>query len=432
MPAPWIPAAALRLAIRYGPPEPRLHLRLGHHLAESGRPEAAAEAFSAAVALDGSQPQWHFRLGWVREQARQWDAAAEAYAAAVALDGTQPQWHFRLGRVHQRAGRWNAAAEAYRTAIALDDTVDVWHERLAQVLTLLGRRAEVRHVTAEILRRTRDVTPVERQLLASDPLRFGVRRRLLRFVAAHIDEIRERAADVQVEPPDVPARVWMYWGQGIAGAPAIVRRCHAALLAHHDPEQVMVLDDRAIDEHVDVPGWVRDRTRGDRTKFSDVLRLELLARHGGAWLDATCLARGNVLELLPGLLAAGFFAPRYRRTRIASWFMASDPGGAVIRMLRSAQVTYWRHHDRPIDYYVLHHLFEALTHTDAAVDACCDPMPMVPSSDLSRFAREMLDPYEPRRFRQLLDSAPVHKLTYRKLPPERDLTGTMVGELLRD
>ena len=104
----------------------------------------------------------------------------------------------------------------------------------------------------------------------------------------------------------------------------------------------MVLDDDTIDDHVDIPGYVRDRTRGDRTKFSDVLRIDLLARHGGVWLDATCLVRRNVLALRPELLTAGFFAPRSRRTRIASWFMASDPGGHVITALRSAQLAYWR------------------------------------------------------------------------------------------
>ncbi|HEX6257499.1 MAG TPA: capsular polysaccharide synthesis protein [Euzebyales bacterium] len=362
----------------------------------------------------------------------QWDAAAEAYAAAVALERDNAQFHYRLGRVHHRAGRWAVAADRYRAALELDDSVDVWRERLAHVLGLMGDADGMRRAAVDIADRAGDRTPAERRLLTDDPLRFGVRRRLLQFIAEHIDEIRAGAVNDQPVSRDAPSRVWMYWGQGIAHAPAVVRRCHAALLRHHDPAQVMVLDDDTVDDHVDIPGYVRDRTRGDRTKFSDVLRIDLLARHGGVWLDATCLVRRNVLALLPELLTAGFFAPRSRRTRIASWFMASDPGGHVITALRSAQLAYWRHHAEAIDYYVLHHLFEALCHTDPTVAACCERMPMLRLSDLSRFARAMFDPYDPERFRQLIDSAPVHKLTYKRLQRGLDLGDTMVSHLLDD
>jgi hypothetical protein len=40
--------------------------------------------------------------------------------------------------------------------------------------------------------------------------------------------------------------------------------------------------------------------------------------------------------------------------------MASRPGNRVIEALRRARIIYWRHHDRAIDHFVLHHLFEAV------------------------------------------------------------------------
>ena len=274
------------------------------------------------------------------------------------------------------------------------------------------------------------MSSVEQRLLAAGPERFEARRQLLGFVEAHLNEIQELAADVQPAAPDARHRVWVYWGQGMAEAPAVVRRCHAELLRHHDSHQVVVLDDLAVDSYVDMPGYVRDRTRNDLTKFSDVLRLELLARHGGVWLDATCLARRNVITMLPELLSSGFFAPRYRTARISSWFMASEPGHRVISALRWAQLLYWRDHDRAIDYYVLHHLFEALFHLDQDVMACCQNMPWMSSEWLGRFRRHMLQPYQADQFRLLLDDAPVHKLTY-KISSEVDTAATMLDHLLR-
>jgi len=78
---------------------------------------------------------------------------------------------------------------------------------------------------------------------------------------------------------------------------------------------------------------------------------------------------------------------------------------------------------------VLHHLFESLFHVDPAVHAAVEAMPRISAHTPSRFARAMFEPYDPRRFRQLLDATFVHKLSH-KTPPGRDLRGTMLAHLL--
>jgi hypothetical protein len=57
-----------------------------------------------------------------------------------------------------------------------------------------------------------------------DPEHFEARRQLVAFVAAHLDEIHERAVNAQPASADVPDRVWVYWGQGMAEAPPVLRR----------------------------------------------------------------------------------------------------------------------------------------------------------------------------------------------------------------
>ena len=71
--------------------------------------------------------------------------------------------------------------------------------------------------------------------------------------------------------------------------------------------------------------------------FTDVLRLSLLARYGGVWLDATVL----ITESLDDIVGpAGFRAviyPDYARIGndfVESWFLADDPGSYLIRAWR--------------------------------------------------------------------------------------------------
>ena len=120
------------------------------------------------------------------------------------------------------------------------------------------------------------------------------------------------------------------------------------------------LDDRRVADYVEIPEIVRQRTAQNRAKFSDCLRLELLSRHGGVWLDATCLVRGRLLDVVPELLDSGFFAFQHRRARIASWFLVSEPNNPVVAMTREAQYLYWERFEQATDYFVLHHLVESL------------------------------------------------------------------------
>ena len=60
---------------------------------------------------------------------------------------------------------------------------------------------------------------------------------------------------------------------------------------------------------------------------ANVLRMELLARHGGVWVDATCFCVRPLDEWLPAQMSSGFFAfARPARSRLlANWFLAARP-----------------------------------------------------------------------------------------------------------
>lgn len=365
----------------------------------------------------------------MHERERRWEEAAEAYRAVLAIDDRRPRAFGRLGRVLERQRRWEAAAEAYRAALALDGSKKVWQVRLGKVLERSDRPA-ARRMYEDLLERDPKRTKLDQRLLEADVKRFPSRRRYARFVAAHLDEIRERAATVRYEPPAEPPRIWVYWAQGMENAPAVVRRCHEELMRYHAPGEVVVLNDALVPHYAEIPDVVRRRIGGNVTKFADVLRLELLSRYGGVWLDATCFPRRRILDLLPELLPSGFFAFRYRKARISSWFLASEPNHPVVAMTREAQYLYWEHFRRPIDYYPLHHLFESLYYLADEFRERYEPTPRRSSHPPSRFARAMLEPYDPERYKQLLDGCFIHKLSY-KFPEARATPNTLLAHLMR-
>ena len=97
-------------------------------------------------------------------------------------------------------------------------------------------------------------------------------------------------------------KIWVCWWQGIEQAPDIVKRCVQSICINAAPYEVVILDDTNYRNYVKIPDWMeRKRSQGiiTRTHFSDFLRLELLAEHGGIWLDSTFFAsKFNAKEIM--------------------------------------------------------------------------------------------------------------------------------------
>jgi hypothetical protein len=78
-------------------------------------------------------------------------------------------------------------------------------------------------------------------------------------------------------------------------------------------------------------------------KLSNLVRLSLLARHGGVWVDATCYCVKPLDSWLGDVLGSGFFAfARPGRDRlISNWFLASARGSHIASSMWGALSSYY-------------------------------------------------------------------------------------------
>ena len=274
--------------------------------------------------------------------------------------------------------------------------------------------------------------PPAEELWVRTPARAAVIARLVAFLAPRIAELRSAARTGMPSPSgELTPRLYVYWGQGFAAAPDVVRACHRRLLHVHDPAQVVTLDDGNVRELVDLPDHVWSTLAERRTALSDVLRLDLLGRHGGVWVDATCWAQTDVLTAVRPLCTSGFFAFRRRNRPLASWLLAGGAGHDSVLLWRQALLAYWQEFDQPIDYFLLHYLFAALCDLDEGFAARWQATPPVLSAAAHRFQHAMQEPYDEDRYQRLLQGSFVHKLTY-KVDPGAVAPATMLGHLIAE
>jgi Capsular polysaccharide synthesis protein len=155
----------------------------------------------------------------------------------------------------------------------------------------------------------------------------------------------------------------------------------------------------------------------------------LLARHGGVWVDATCLSTSNVLDALQGASGSGFFAFTRRPARPSNWLLAASAHHYLVEMLLAGHLTFWQQHRRPSHYFMFHHMFESLYLLDDEFRRLWESVPDVSAGPPHFFQRSMRGDYDADRFRELLASSFVHKLTY-KYAPEVTERPSMLRALL--
>lgn len=396
---------------------------------------SAVQAYRDGLALDPDvAPRFYDAYGDVLERIGDGDAAVGAFSQAIARRRNVPAWwHFKLGRAQARRKQWQAAAEAYETAIAIRDEVPPgWYFRLGTMYERLGRWADVQRCYRAGLDADPASTALQREMLELESQEFPGRRRMLSFVDAHLDEIRQAAARPLPPAPDVPAvedPIYLYWAQGFAAAPEVVQLCRRRLLQHAG-DRVLELDDAAMNALVALPADIVDRDIAP-THRSDLLRLQLLSRNGGSWLDATCLVLADPIPELHRLREpSGWFAFGKRRTTLATWLMTSTPCHELPRLLYEALLCYWRHHDHLSHYFALHYIFEALTRLDERFGALWEQTPRLSFNRPFAIRWKLAEPFQRDRLEEMLADSFVHKLTY-KYEPEQAQPQTMLGQLLR-
>ncbi len=262
---------------------------------------------------------------------------------------------------------------------------------------------------------------------ALDPLNdkrcvdYFKRKYVLTTGLAHVDTdaVSNSNANTASDPQDKEF-VWQCWLQGVDKAPALVRRCLDSV-AEHCGEQynVVVLTEDTWPDYVSLPSVVLRKRRagliGD-AQFSDILRVCLLARYGGWWVDATCLATSAFPSWV---IQQPFFMFRscgeFAYTAIQSCFIRAQRGSYLARRWRQLMLCLWENEGRTLHYFQLHLMFKAMIEADPTAAELFANAPSVseePTHTLLEYMKSNT-PFSERLLCEAVGKSFIHKLTYK-------------------
>lgn len=167
---------------------------------------------------------------------------------------------------------------------------------------------------------------------------------------------------------EIPRHIWTLWLQGRDHAPPIVQACLRTWERRNPGWKFHVLDRRSLGRFLDLerthPGAVAVPDM-EPEAFSDVVRIALLERYGGVWVDGTLYCARPLDEWLPALVETGFFAFANPEPRVvASWFLAAAPGNQIIEHWSRRTAAHWDGRSERDEYFWFHYLFAAAARED--------------------------------------------------------------------
>ena len=114
--------------------------------------------------------------------------------------------------------------------------------------------------------------------------------------------------------------VWFCWLQGLDNAPAIVKACYNSLRTHLSDREIKMIDNGNWQEYVELLEYVIAKWHKKQipsAQFSDLIRVQLLIKYGGTWIDSTVLCTGT--EHTDEFLDTDLFMFQYTHPQGGQW-----------------------------------------------------------------------------------------------------------------
>ena len=227
-------------------------------------------------------------------------------------------------------------------------------------------------------------------------------------------------------PPSIPKIVWALWYDD-ANMPEVVACCLERMRAEL-PErgyELHILDKTTISDYIDMSDIMPSLESGEifLQAFSDILRMRLLWRYGGFWLDST-IALLDPAALDRMVSSVSFISLQINkpgnaqhRTAWSSFFWGSAPGNPLFAYTAEAFAFYLNKHRKMMVYSQLdctiHAGYRHISFIKALIDNLPDYSQGTPAAHHALF-RLRSEPYELQTYEEIAAKWPIQKLPRRK------------------
>lgn len=258
------------------------------------------------------------------------------------------------------------------------------------------------------------------------------KQRLEKKYRSRIDEL-----DLTYEkklPHEGSNKVWICWFQGMENAPELVQKCYESVKRNITNREIVLITSENMGQYVQFPNHIQKKIKAGVIKgahLSDLLRLELLLRYGGTWIDATVFCSGSNIPSY--MLDSELFMFQCLKpgrdghsTVISNWFITARSNNKLLYLVRGLLYSYWEKNDELDDYFIFHVFFQM------CIDHCTEEWNrVIPVSNATPhiILLRMFDQYDMDTWKAVTSVMPFHKLSYKNIS-DKDRSGTYYEHIM--
>ena len=229
--------------------------------------------------------------------------------------------------------------------------------------------------------------------------------------------------------------IWIFWWQGMGSAPNIVKVCHKSIYSHLSDWKIVLLTEQNYLDYISIPDFImkkKDKGIISLAHFADILRLELLIKYGGLWIDSTVFCTsGNMPQ---SIIQSDLFVFQTQKpgadgkpTLMSNWLIYAKANHIILRLTLQLIYKYWERNDFLVDYFFFHKFFSI----------ACEVYPQeakkIPSFDNSVphiLLLHLFDKYDEKYWNDLKQMTCFHKLSYKLDEEKCKEEGTYYDEII--
>lgn len=219
----------------------------------------------------------------------------------------------------------------------------------------------------------------------------------------------------KIEKYTEPKHIFMYWEQGWDNAPLICKYCQKSWEKYNkETWNIILLEKTNLKKYIDIEKLVPNFWKIPIASRSDILRINLLKKYNGLWVDATLFCT----EPLDSWLYKydTFFAfSKGDVLLISSWFLYSKKNNYIVNTWCDKYNSYWKDKTKPEKYFQFHYIFNELYESDKKFRDLWDGIsPKIGANSAHKLKFPLKYEYLPdeQKMHIILRKSPLYKLDH--------------------
>ena len=154
-------------------------------------------------------------------------------------------------------------------------------------------------------------------------------------------------------------KIFWCWLDGEESAPKLAKACLKSIRKKCKKHEIIVITKNNINHYISFPLYILNKFKNkfiSPAHFCDLIRLELLIKYGGTWIDSSVLLTKYDKKFFNSDL---FFFHSFKEkwTVGSNWFLTSEKDSPILKTTLDLLYNFWKENDKIYNYFIFHFFF---------------------------------------------------------------------------